>query len=190
MGIKKELRTKYQTLRNELPKENRQTLSAEICGHILGSRLYQEAECVYVYYPLGSEVSLLPVIEDAFSCGKTVAFPKVFGDDIKFFAVDNPDMLEEGAFYIMEPVGGSEPKAEHALVLVPGVVFDMDGNRIGYGKGYYDRYLSEHPNLVTLGCAYELQVVESFPADGRDERMDYLVTELGIRKFNAACEDE
>lgn len=189
MEIKKELRTKYQSLRKSMAEEERRTLSAEICGHILGSRLYQEADIIYIYYPLGSEVSLTSVAEDAILTGKTLAFPKVYGDDMAFYVVDNLDMLQEGAYHIMEPVGGMIAETKQGLILVPGMVFDMDGNRIGYGKGYYDRYLAEHPGLVTMGCAYELQVMESFLADSRDERMDYLVTELGIRKIGTVCEE-
>lgn len=189
METKKELRTKYQGLRRALNEEERETLSAEICGHILGSRLYQEADTIYMYHPLGSEVSLLPVAKDALATGRTVAFPKVTGDDMAFYTVNCLGALQEGAYHIMEPAGGTVVETEHGLVLVPGLVFDMDGNRIGYGKGYYDRYLSEHRRLVTLGCAYELQVIENFEADGRDEQMDYLVTELGIRKFGTACEN-
>lgn len=182
METKKELRTNYKKLRNEMPEETREELSAEICGHILGSRLYQQAELIFAYYPLGNEVSLLPVIEDALSNGRRIAFPKVEGEDMEFYQVKDLNELEEGYFHVMEPVTESAAE-EAALVLTPGVVFDMDGNRIGYGKGFYDRYLGKHPECITLGIAYESQIVECFEADMRDKKMDYIVTELGIRRI-------
>lgn len=184
METKKELRTNYKKMRNEIPEETREELSAEICGHILGSRLYQQAEIIFAYYPLGNEVSLLPVIEDALSNGKRIAFPKVEGEDMEFYQVKELTELKEGYYHVMEPVTESAAEEEDALVLTPGVVFDMDGNRIGYGKGFYDRYLDRHPECITLGIAYEAQIVESFEADMRDKRMDYIVTELGIRRIN------
>lgn len=184
METKKELRTNYKKLRNEIPEEIRVELSAEICGHILGSRLYQQAEILFAYYPLGNEVSLLPLIEDALSSGKQIAFPKVEGEDMEFYQVRELTELEEGYYHVMEPVTETAVEGENVLVLTPGVVFDMDGNRIGYGKGFYDRYLGKHPGCVALGIAYESQIVESFEADMRDRKMDYIVTELGIRRIN------
>lgn len=184
METKKELRTEYKKKRNEMQKEKKDALSAEICGHILGSRLYQDAETIFVYYPLGNEVSLLPVIDDSFLNGKKIAFPKVEGEDIVFYQVNDLKGLKEGAFHVMEPSAGVMADEKDALALIPGVVFDMDGNRIGYGKGFYDRFLGKYPELTTLGIAYEFQLVESFEADMRDKKMDYLVTELGIRKVS------
>ncbi len=183
MQTKKELRTKYKELRDDISDRQQEELSAEICGHILGSKLYQKAQTIYCYYPLGKEVSLLPVIEDALALGKKLAFPKVDGEDMEFYTVESLAELEEGSFHVMEPVTGNLADDENALVLTPGVAFDMDGNRIGYGKGFYDRYLEEHEELKTLGIAYEFQVMEGFMAESGDQRMDYLVTELGIRKI-------
>lgn len=184
METKKELRTEYKKKRNEMSKEKKDALSAEICGHILGSGLYQQAETIFAYYPLGNEVSLLPVIDDALLSGKKIAFPKVEGEDIVFYQVEDLTELREGTFHVMEPSGGLVTEEKDALALIPGVVFDMDGNRIGYGKGFYDRYLGKFQELTTLGIAYEFQLVESFEADMRDKKMDYLVTELGIRKIS------
>lgn len=184
MQTKKELRTNYKELRNGITKEQQDELSAEICGHILGSKLYQQAEVIYGYYPLGKEVSLLPVMEDALALGKRVAFPKVIDDEsMVFYFVESLEELEEGYFHVMEPVTTCIAKETEALVLVPGIAFDMDGNRIGYGKGFYDRYLDEHEGLTTIGIAYEFQVLEGFEADARDQQMDYFVTELGLRKI-------
>lgn len=183
MDQKNELRTKYKKIRDELTEEQCRDWSAEICGHILGSGLYQRASAIYCYYPLKKEVALLPVMEDALVLGKLLAFPKVTGDDLVFCRIRSLAELNEGTFHIMEPFTGHVVNEDAALVLTPGVAFDMDGGRIGYGRGYYDRYFAEHENLTSVGIAYECQVLENFETDARDKKMDYLVTELGIRKL-------
>lgn len=184
METKNELRIKHKKLRSEINREQREALSTEICSHILGSSLYQQAGMIYAYYPLEQEVSLLPLIRDALIHRKKIAFPKVHENEMDFYTVESLDEFKEGHFHVMEPftdnrvVPGSD-----TLVLTPGVVFDMDGNRIGYGKGYYDRYLRRYSDLAAMGVAYEAQVEETFEAESGDVKMDYLVTELGIRKI-------
>ncbi len=184
METKNSLRLRHKKLRSEISEEKRGELSAEICSHILGSSLYQRAELIYAYYPLEREVSLLPLVNDAFTHEKRIAFPKVCDDEMEFYLVESLDEFEEGHFHVMEPTTDRRvTPTGRTLVLTPGIVFDMDGNRIGYGKGFYDRYLSRYAELTAVGVAYEAQVEESFEAWTGDVRMDYLVTELGIRKI-------
>lgn len=191
METKKELRIKHKKQREELNESKRQEWSAEICSHILGSSLYREAQVVCAYYPLRSEASLLPLLEDALLHGKTIALPRVIGDDMEFYVIESTADLAEGSFHVMEPVEEKTRPLESfeaALVLTPGVAFDMDGNRIGYGKGYYDRYFHRHREAIPMGVAYEAQLEEVFETDAGDVRMQYLVTELGIRKIETEQE--
>lgn len=164
-----------------MPQESAARLSQRISEWILQWDACRKAEAFYFYYPLGNEVSLIPVIEKAFAENMPCAFPKVTGKQMDFFQVSDFKMLEKGTFGVMEPQAASEPVHwEHALCFVPGVVFDKKGGRFGYGGGYYDRYLAAHGTLKTAGCAYGCQVVEKLPTDAWDRHVDYLITEDGI----------
>lgn len=203
METKKEIRKRYQGKRDAISKETVKELSLRISQHILQWDTYKEAKKVYFYYSLGKEVSLLPVIEDAMSCKKQVAFPKVTGNQMEFYEINSLNQLAEGCFHVMEPQMVNElsdswnqsdveeeryPKLadwEHAICFVPGVVFDQTGARFGYGKGYYDCYFSGRSGCRLVGCAYQCQVADELPADEWDVRMNDLVTENGIIQMKA-----
>lgn len=99
---------------------------------------------------------------------------------MNYFEVGDFSELEEGAFHVMEPQESRPADWEDALVLVPGVAFDRKKNRMGYGKGYYDRYFAGKTDCVRLGIAYELQVAEQLPTEENDLPMEYLVTEKSL----------
>lgn len=167
-----------------MPQQLAGQLSEQICRHILQWERYQQAETLLFYYPLGNEVSLLPVIEDALSHRRQAAFPKVLGNDMAFYEITHLSGLQAGCFHVMEPdAAGRQPVHwEQALCFVPGVVFSRTGGRFGYGKGYYDRFFSRHSGQILVGCAYECQITEQLPTDTWDRNMDYLVSEHGILK--------
>jgi len=159
--------------------------SGLISEHIRNWKIYKNADRILFYYPLGNEVSLLPVIEDALSAGKHVAFPRVSGDIMDFYEVSDPGQLREGSFHVMEPVvrNGQEPvRWENGLCFVPGVAFDRSGTRFGYGKGFYDKYFARKSGILLTGCTYECQIAETLPAGEWDRRMDALACESGILK--------
>lgn len=184
MAAKQQIREHYKSIRNAMPKQLARQLSELVCRHILHWELYRKAEALFFYYPLGNEVSLLPVIEDALSNGRRAAFPKVTGDDMAFYEITDLSGLQEGCFHVMEPdAAGRQPVHwEQALCFVPGVVFSRAGGRFGYGKGYYDRFFSGRTGQVLVGCAYGCQLAEKLPTDRWDRGMDYLASENGILK--------
>ncbi len=185
MQAKRRVRNHCKMMRDMMPAQAARQMSGQACGHILNWGLYQAAggfDIVLFYYPLGNELSLLRVIEGHMEQGRRAAFPKVTGEDMEFYEITNIDELEEGFFHVMEPAGDQlhPVKWEQALCFVPGTAFDRAGGRLGYGRGYYDRYFA-HRHAVTLaGCAYECQIAEELPVDVWDIRMDYLVSERGI----------
>lgn len=185
METRQQIRKKYKQTRNSMSIASVTQLSIQISEIILQWERYRQAESYYFYYPLGNEVSLLPVIEDAFAKNKPTAFPRVLDGTMHFYQVTSLDELEEGYFHVMEPRTADRQQVnwEHALCFVPGVVFDQSGGRFGYGKGYYDRYFSAKKAQKLVGCAYEWQVVKKLPIDVRDQCMDYLVTEKMWRGF-------
>lgn len=179
---KHKLRNDYQSQRSQMSQQTTALLSTQICRHILQWKQYQTAETVFFYYPLGNEVSLLPVVKDAFASGKRTAFPKVSGSHMDFYETLDLADFKEGSFHVMEPCTGKKIPADFQPVLcfVPGSVFDRQGGRLGYGKGYYDRYFVHNSQALLVGCAYEFQIVPMLPTDAWDIRMDYLLSENGI----------
>ena len=185
MATKEQVRNHYKLIRQTMPPELTKQLSMQISEHILHWEVYRNAEALYFYYPLGNEVSLLPVIEDALSNGRPTAFPKVMGECMAFYGISHLDELKEGCFHVMEPqTEGRQPVSwAHALCFVPGTAFDQTGGRFGYGKGYYDRFFSGGSGQILVGCAYGCQIAEALPTDRWDRKMDYLASETGIYGF-------
>lgn len=199
MKNKNSFRQEFLRKRNQLTAVKVQHLSQKICDHLIRMEIFQQAETVSFYYPLENEANLLTAAEEALRMGKQVAFPRTEGNQIRFYPVGNLSDFREGRFHVMEPLG-TEPLDEAALhaqapllILVPGVVFDRSRNRMGYGKGFYDRYLAEltamtcekvtndiGSQVITIGIAYECQITEMIPTEATDIPMDYILTENGI----------
>ncbi len=189
MEIKSRVRKEHLKLRNELSAADVIDKSAAICGRIRNSAFYRDTECIFAYAALGNEVNLTPLIRQAWQDGKTVCFPKVFGDDMEFFKVTGFEQLAEGSFHVSEPTTGCESfplqSKNHdfgrILILTPGVAFSGSGARIGYGKGFYDRYFHRLEQagyeFVPAGAAYELQITNEFEAEAFDYRMTTVFTE-------------
>lgn len=171
------LREEYRRKRHALTEAQALERSARICRKLLTLPCFLQAETVYFYYPLGKEVSLLPAAEAALDMGKQVGFPKTEGTYIRFYRLKSLQDVTEGRFHVMEPAGSELLTEPAPLILTPGLVFDEKRNRMGYGKGYYDRYGAEFPKAVRIGIAYELQMAERIAVDDHDLPMDAVLTE-------------
>ena len=183
---KRELRKQKKTDRDALQALEREAYSKAVCDALWKLPLLREAQGVYCYAPLGSEVDIRPLADCLWAAGKRVAFPRVCREtdgEMEFFEVNGFEELEEGAFHVMEPVrdGRAPVDWKGAVVLVPGVAFDTSGARMGYGKGYYDRYFATHPELVRVGVAFSCQLSEELSGclEPTDARLDYVQTENG-----------
>lgn len=174
---KKEIRKQVFAARKAQTPEEIVANSKAICNTIMEMPAYREASCIYVYMDYNGEVSTRMLIEDAWKHGKRVAAPKVFGKEMKYFYITSYDDLEEGYFHIPEPVTTEEAHDEEALLIVPGVGFDKNRHRCGYGGGFYDRYLSEHTLHTTVAVAFDFQIVEDVPADTHDILPQVVVTQ-------------
>jgi len=179
-------------IREKLLAERRHC-SAETCLHLslliqerfLDSSVYRLAGSIGLYSPVLNEVQTELVARRCFADVKRLAYPRVEGADLRFVEVFDSKEMAPGAFGILEPTGErSMPFDELDLLVVPGVAFDLAGNRLGYGKGYYDRILARClSGLERVGFAYEFQVVEQLPAAAHDCRLTRLVTEQRILRF-------
>lgn len=145
---------------------------------------YSRATCIALYAAIHQEVDTTGIMSSAFTSGKRVLYPALCGNHMVLRQVTGLESLQEGAFGILEPCpAGVEHQADEAdLIVVPGVAFDLTGHRIGYGKGYYDRFL-QHPGRKArlVGLCHDFQLIEgAVPADRHDIQMEIIVTDRRI----------
>ncbi len=179
---KKELRKYVRQMKKSFPKETLTLMSEQISLALLHDDAVRNAEVILAYFPLPDEVSIIPVIDSLVSQGKIVLLPHVVSDtEMILREYHSADDLAEGAFGILEPTG--KEFTEYGLIetaLIPGMAFDENGNRLGRGKGYYDRFLAnvkakagKLPHLI--GVAFPFQIVPEVPADIHDQSMDKVI---------------
>ncbi len=149
---------------------------------------YAEADCIALYAPAHNETDTELLFTAAFQARKRVLYPAVCRDQMVFRRVERIEELQKGAFGILEPCPtGVDLQAEEAdLIVVPGVSFDLAGHRIGYGKGFYDRFLP-HPDCSThlVGLCHDFQLTEELiPADAHDIPMEIIVSEKRIVRIS------
>ena len=176
------MRERHRILREGMSETEVRKKSGRICEKLLASDWYAACDVLYAYYPLGKEPDSLPVIERALADGKTVALPRTGeGSAMEFYRITSAKQVAEGRFHVMEPLFSCPRiRAAQALVLVPGVVFDAQGGRYGYGKGYYDRYFARFPGLRRVAFAYENQMEPELDALKTDVRMERIYTEEAV----------
>ena len=171
-ALRQEIREKKRSMTEE-EIENRSTRLGEL---FIQSQLYRDAKTIYGYLPYNQEVRTIPILEQALRDRKKVAVPKVYGDTMKFIYLEDLSQVAKGYAGIPEPIA-DEPVAEDtsALVLMPGLAFTKNGDRMGYGGGFYDRFLAEEPNHPTLALCYDFQMVESLPTEEYDIPVDMVL---------------
>ncbi len=174
---KKEIRKHVFAQRKALSEEQLQEKSRLICEQIMQMDAFRSAKTVYVYMDCKGEVSTRLLIEEAWKQGKTVAAPRVHGEDMTYYEISSYEDVAPGYYDIPEPVTGKKVEDEQALLIVPGVGFDTNRHRCGYGKGFYDRYLSVHTQHTTAAVAFEFQMMDEVPAAEHDICPQYLITE-------------
>ena len=193
MGMgRPELRKRVLTIRDRLTITERARKSGQICKRLWGLPAFADADLLCIYVSFRSEVETVELIRQCLAAGKTVTVPLTVTDPPRLIPhkIDDPDQdLVAGYCGIPEPdPGRSEPVDPGAIeaVLVPGAVFDPLGGRLGYGGGYYDRFLAlEAPRAVRIGIAFAAQVVERVPLLAHDQPLDYLVTEERVLSTRA-----
>ena len=186
---KKILRTKYLEKRNQLEQEKRREASKKIKEWLFANKRFKAAETIFVYASYKSEADTKDIIQGALRLGKRVAVPKVHGEEMFFYQINSWEELFPGYQGILEPQNiGREPvvPATGDVMLVPGAVFDRKGSRIGYGKGYYDRYWNQiistygsKPYLIALAFACQISP-KRLPNEEHDKKIDCILTERRV----------
>ena len=180
--MKAEIRQITKEKRNGMSVDEVMEKSALAAELFLNSQLYQNSNCLMLYMPLGKEADTSLILKKALSDGKSLVMPvtDVKNTDIIPCVVTKDTCFQKGAYSINEPdkiIKADESEID--TVIVPGVAFGKDGGRVGFGKGYYDRFLKK-TKAVKIGFCYDFQLWETIPTDEHDVAMDYVVTSNGI----------
>ncbi|HOB18579.1 MAG TPA: 5-formyltetrahydrofolate cyclo-ligase [Candidatus Methanoculleus thermohydrogenotrophicum] len=175
-------------------KEARSLLSSSqisILSRIIGRRLLDLVngfETIMVYVSKVSEVETRDLINGLNRRGVRVVVPIIEREtcSLRLSYLPDPSVLVPSTFNVPEPLSHELPARPEdvQVVIIPMLAFDAEGNRLGYGAGYYDRFLYQHPHLTKIGVAFSCQEVESIPVDNNDVKMDYIVTEKGVIHCN------
>ena len=170
---KKELRRTIRERKRAMTEEEIVSRSEKLGVLFSHSEAYKAAKTIYGYLPYNQEVRTIPMLEQALKDGKRVAVPKVYGDEMKFLYLDDLTQVEKGYAGIPEPIAdGPVADDDTALVLMPGLAFDPAGHRIGYGGGFYDKFLAAEPNHPTLALCYEFQMLPELHTEEHDIPVD------------------
>lgn len=153
-------------------------------SHLAQQRLmatdqFAAARSLALYSPIHNEIATSDIFAGACRQGKQVYYPRVVGDSLHFVQIDSPAQLVPGFFGVLEPTADLEnSRQEPDLILVPGVAFDRRGHRLGYGRGFYDRYLARCTEpVVRVGFSYSFQLCDALPVGAHDQSLDALVTD-------------
>ena len=162
--------------RDATSAELRDIASEKIHENLKKNSSFINAENIACYFPIGSEVNTHNIMLDVLEQGKRLLLPKIIDDNIEFYIVSNLEKLEKGRFEIMEPKDSCERTKKIDCVLIPTVGVSKSGVRLGYGHGYYDRFLSS-TDAMKISLTYSKQIVKSIPSDSHDIKIDWIVTE-------------
>ena len=170
---KKELRRQIREKKRAMTQAQIESASIRLKDLFCETEEYRSASAIYGYLPYNQEVRTVPILEQALRDGKKVAVPKVYGDTMRFIYMEDLTQVANSDLGIPEPVeDGPVAEDPNALVLMPGMAFDKNGNRMGYGGGFYDKFLAQEPNHPTVALCYSFQMVESIPCADYDIPVD------------------
>jgi 5-formyltetrahydrofolate cyclo-ligase len=194
MATKSEIRKSIKAIKSEFEPAMIDFAGDIISYKVMALNEYKEAECLFTYMDYNKEVRTITLIKDALKIGKKVAVPKVYSVNVteegktskymKFHYISSLDDLKEGFRGIKEPseeLPVADIDSDKAIMVMPVVAFDEDKNRVGYGGGVYDRYLSTHNVIKKIGVAYEEQKVDKIDdIDSFDIKPDVIITQKSI----------
>jgi len=173
---KKALRAAVRAQKRAMTEQQIDEKSAALGKLFAETEQYKSAKTIYGYLPYNQEVRTVPMLQKALADGKKVAVPKVYGDEMRFILLDDLSRVENGYSNIPEPIDdGPVARDETALVLMPGLAFDPQGHRIGYGGGFYDKFLSREPGHPTVALCYDFQVFPQLDTEEFDIPVDLVL---------------
>lgn len=157
--------------------------SQQIHRKLRKNKIFREAQKIGAYYPIGSEVLTQDIMQEILSAGKELFLPKVVADEIEFRKITDFSCLERGSFDILEPNDDCSADNNLDLILVPTVGISQDGVRLGYGQGFFDKFLSKN-KVETISLVYEKQVIKKIPSLDHDIPMNWILSEDRFSKVS------
>lgn len=182
---KKSFRKAMLAKRDAIPYESRIEADKFRNARIRSWEVYQNAELLLFYVSYRSEADTRQLMKEALEAGRNVAVPKVVGNDMVFYRMTEFSQLTEGYKGILEPdtekcEAVTEGLPERTILFVPGCAFDEKGGRMGYGGGFYDRFMEKYPEVLRVALAYEEQLAEEVSREAHDKPVDVIVTEKSL----------
>ena len=173
---KKQLRTIMLQQREEMPRDVRQAHSEKICQQLWDTILDNNAQVIHCYLTMGSEVNIFPLLQKALAAGLTVVVPKALKKrQLQNLVLTDLKNMEPGIFGTYHPKDVEEYSGHYDLIIVAGLAFGPNGYRVGYGGGYYDTFLADHPGARKIGVAFPFQMVDAVPVEAHDIKLDGVV---------------
>lgn len=179
--IKNTLRAEIKGIRKSINSEKKQILDRGVFENLMKCRKFLEADTVLVYMSTEIEVGTDAIIDYCLENEIRVALPRCFGGGVmKFYYYDGKSQLEKSKFGIYEPYEIAENEVmdfENTVCIVPALSFDSEGYRLGYGGGFYDRFLAKYEDIISVGICYEMNISEKLVRNDFDRKVNYVVTE-------------
>lgn len=186
--IKNKLRIQIKTMRKNIDNNHKKLLDINIFKNILKCEAFNNAETVLVYNSTKIEAGTELIIKHCLENGKKTALPRCMKDRLmKFYYYGDNTILKKSAFGIMEPIEDEKNEVksfENTVCILPGLAFDKEGYRLGYGGGFYDRFLSVHENIIPIGICYSDNIIDRLVRNEFDRRAAYVITEKSLEAYN------
>ena len=148
-----------------------------LCHMVMETGAYKTAHTIYGYLPFNQEINMRFLLQQALADGKQVALPKCYGEEMRFVLINDLNLVQKSTIGAPEPIADAPVSADpYALVLVPGIAFDSRGYRVGYGGGYYDRFLSAEPQHPTIALCFDFQMYEQLECEAHDIPVDAVLS--------------
>lgn len=178
---KQDIRRIIKTKREELNKDLKGQLDESIKNRFIESEHFEKSNIIFIYVNMDSEINTIDIIKEALRRGKRVAVPKVLPVEKEMVALEIESLLdlnESGSYGILEPgIDKRDVSEEVDLVVLPGLAFEENGYRIGYGGGFYDKFLNKHKDIDKVALCYNFQIISKIPKEDYDQRVDVIMTE-------------
>lgn len=176
MFDKQALRLRMEKQREQLNPGQKAQIDALICRELQQLVEERNAKKVHTFLPMGTEVDIYPFISYLLVNGIEVYSPKTMPErKLQHLRLSSLNELEKGLFGTQHPKGTEEAKDSYDLIIVPGLAFDYHNNRLGYGGGYYDIFLSAHPEAYKVGIGYSFQLISELPLEPHDIPLDQII---------------
>ncbi len=187
MNFKNTLRGEIDEKLSSITHKTQKKLSESLTRNLISSTIWKESKEIFLYISFKSEVETDQIILEGKKSGKSIFAPRINNKNMKFYRIDNinSEDLIKNSYGILEPPSGLKEAfpIKSSLMLIPGVAFNLKGERLGRGGGFYDRYLKEFPDIIKTGTTFEIQICDNLPTDDWDQNMDYLLTDKKLYKI-------